>query len=92
MVTEKEIGVYGKLFDIAAGNMESAGKEMEIDRDAFLAVVHMDPHRADMLRPCLCKQLSDHCLSASFTYSCSLAIALYAGRMIRLLVSISSMR
>ena len=50
MVTEKEIGVYGKLFDIAAGNMESAGKEMEIDRDAFLAVVHMDPHRADMLR------------------------------------------
>ena len=50
MVTEKEIAVYGKLFDIAAGNMEAAGKKMEIDRDAFLAVVHMNPHKADMLR------------------------------------------
>lgn len=50
MVTEKEIAVYGKLFDIAAGNMEAAGKKMEIDRDAFLAVVHMNPHKADISR------------------------------------------
>ena len=50
MVTEKEIEVYRKLFDVAADNMESAGLEMEIDRDAFLAVVHMHPHKADMLR------------------------------------------
>ena len=68
MVTEKEIGVYGKLFDIAAGNMESAGKEMEIDRDAFLAVVHMDPHRADMLR--LAGLTKRGFLQAAFTAMC----------------------
>lgn len=47
-MTDKELSIYSKLYDITENNLDGTGVEMETCREAFMKVLQVRPEQTDL--------------------------------------------